>query len=1101
MNGQRPSRWIAVSALAFACVIGACSRKHYRDVYGPVVTADPTPSQLDLRPLPPSSGPLLEMDACGDEFRAALDSLGRHESIKGDKAGLFRRGAPLCKEALSKLTTALQDPAVSGTCETLRDAARTDQATMNDCLVAAAADPRVGEEKVQAALGNGFVPHSVTCTAENVTEYERVKETLATTGTKESLLILVPQEDHKACAKVFQDLDTRLAAMRGTPAHSCIVDERLGYDVDRCLLLAARNDAGGTLVDALAGRGAFATSLKSPAVGQPSGQAKSCGLLFDRLPKTPRKKPKKREAAGQAESARRDSEAGAALAAPAPTAAEPEEADDDEEEEDGGIEEQPVGGGTTEDILKVLGQTNTLQKACKATAAKYGTAGTCPNSQAIDARILDVCSAAANPDTGWSFLYPVVNSYDYQFYRSYDYALSTYGRYTSTEFHLSADGFGATAAPARFESKEVLTGLADFVATRARKEILDFLAREFGGRICNTNMRGIAVSSYFSETCHLLQADGGEVETISEFGSSLQRAIEHDLGDLLPALLNAATDKIVKGPKWLKTMLSVVEKVALGDAPDTLIDTIFEAAACPKERKKSADDWACALHAVGIVWAHQPTTSDAEKLLAALNKDVAAKWWISDRGIDVKRIESLVTVVTTTKKALDTQKGSLRASAVVKGVREVLDILLPTETERTRRLLSRVEAGLEQWGDLGYLVYHGAQALMRGESLAGTAIAASAHVDCRYHEGESGTGAAATDLGCGLRLFGLIVDVLSATRAEWNRLPEEIDLTSEDVRTYITDVQERLERHLHRKGNEALDAWVTLRFGSVIGVRIADGAKRDIRVLLVRILAPLRRAETLVQALPETEMADPEALFAAAVNVLRALLVEVISDETRQARALQLVDDAVEAITAIQKREIPALGAALYALAVDLGVPDPLPKSVAKYLPLVTALAGAQDADQVARAFEKYADPPDSYRRKRNAGSHISLTALLGVGGGIEVGEDVPAAGTAAIVTPIGVDVTWGSCRACGLMVSLLDIGALTESRFTGDEKSLGAEDPSWEQVVSPGAFFRVAIGGPFVFAVGASLAPNLRKEGTEDRMVARFFASASVDVTIFGLR
>ncbi|HWN66064.1 MAG TPA: hypothetical protein VNM90_00425, partial [Haliangium sp.] len=81
----------------------------------------------------------------------------------------------------------------------------------------------------------------------------------------------------------------------------------------------------------------------------------------------------------------------------------------------------------------------------------------------------------------------------------------------------------------------------------------------------------------------------------------------------------------------------------------------------------------------------------------------------------------------------------------------------------------------------------------------------------------------------------------------------------------------------------------------------------------------------------------------------------------------------------MSKRERAPFMAALYALAVDLGVPEPLPERVRKYVPFVTALTTAESSEQVAAAFERYATPVGGYKAKQQPGFHFTASALVGM--------------------------------------------------------------------------------------------------------------------------
>jgi hypothetical protein len=226
-----------------------------------------------------------------------------------------------------------------------------------------------------------------------------------------------------------------------------------------------------------------------------------------------------------------------------------------------------------------------------------------------------------------------------------------------------------------------------------------------------------------------------------------------------------------------------------------------------------------------------------------------------------------------------------------------------------------------------------------------------------------------------------------------------------------------------------------------------------------------------------------------------------MTDPALKTRALAIVDASLTLASAAYQHKLPEFAAELYALADELGMPEPFPGTLRTYMPLATALATAKTPDQAKAAFEKYV-PPDNYKLKRGAGAHITVTGLVGAAGGLERGvSGAPGtAGTLSLFVPMGVDLTWGGCRGCGLMLGALDLGSITDLRL-GDSVST-SKDVSLGQVLAPGLYVRAAVGGPIVAGFGASLAPGIRQDATtgEKEAVWRVMAFVGIDVTLLRL-
>ncbi|MDI1479350.1 hypothetical protein [Polyangium sp. y55x31] len=204
--------------------------------------------------------------------------------------------------------------------------------------------------------------------------------------------------------------------------------------------------------------------------------------------------------------------------------------------------------------------------------------------------------------------------------------------------------------------------------------------------------------------------------------------------------------------------------------------------------------------------------------------------------------------------------------------------------------------------------------------------------------------------------------------------------------------------------------------------------------------------------------------------------------------------------------------------------------AVGQYMPFIVEIAAAKSSQDVAAAFEAAAAPVGSYKVKFDRPT-VALNAFFGAYGGGEVLLTEKADGVllgAGAFAPVGLHLSKSFCESgaapLGLMISVLDLGALTQQRLLqdvnpdGDAAGSGsaAQSPtvSWEQFISPGLYGTVGVGTrqsptPFTFGLGVSFVPNFRKvevttdgstSGPFDAPVLRFGVFAALDLTLLPL-
>lgn len=662
--------------------------------------------------------------------------------------------------------------------------------------------------------------------------------------------------------------------------------------------------------------------------------------------------------------------------------------------------------------------------------------------------------------------------------------------------------------PSSLESR-LINGLADFLANRAREEGLNYLAETVGKNLCERSVRGVQVSSFFAETCRLLRGRDGQANVgLTQFGSAVQKALERDLRGLLPVLLNHATSKLDQ-TQWRELspfLAAVLAETSGGTVPtlekllaigrdqiacDGTIDhtcalqlLCITALAVDEARKKSeacqTATWgeaciAAATSRVNEALAHQPKLEEWRRTHIPPDSERRTRLIqeLMDRLVEIAQARDL---------------GELKLGQLMVLLRTGVDVVVPAEQrDRIHLLLGQLENGVIRWGELGYFVYHVMDAILAGQDPTPALVAAAENASCT---------SPADDVGCGVRASGYVASALLSLRGKWPQ-------PGSSVEPFLLEVEKRLAFAIGHPDNVVLREWLRSRF--TIGAAPGDlAAKVPLTDVIEQLLGELLAIEAAIE-----KARDPDAdrlvaaagILNASASLLRNVVSMTIKAEATRARALRVIDGVVEASAAVSKRELAPFMAALYALAVDLGIPDPLPERVRKYVPFVTALTTAETSEQVAAAFRRYAAPVGGYKAKQVPGFHVTASGLVGMAVGVEkgLGNDIDVAGQISAFTPVGLDFTWGGAAGSGLMLSVIDLGALTATRLADDD--MEDTEVAFKQVFSPGLYLRVPVKvlGPAVFGAGASMVPALRLDADgQAETIIRGLAFFAIDVTIF---
>jgi hypothetical protein len=205
---------------------------------------------------------------------------------------------------------------------------------------------------------------------------------------------------------------------------------------------------------------------------------------------------------------------------------------------------------------------------------------------------------------------------------------------------------------------------------------------------------------------------------------------------------------------------------------------------------------------------------------------------------------------------------------------------------------------------------------------------------------------------------------------------------------------------------------------------------------------------------------------------------------------------------------------------------------ISRLLALVAQIAQAKSADEVQAVLETAAAPATSYRDKYKR-PVVAIGAMAGVTGGWEkLRTEGSWAGVAGPFAPVGFTFSYPPCQYVhlGLMLSVIDLGALVSTRFSQDVNTTNTApattpatmmtmtveaepQPKWQNVFAPGLFFNVGIGGsPFTLSLGGRVIPTAREiittasgTGTSSPASAsstsssvQLIAALSVDVPFF---
>jgi hypothetical protein len=193
------------------------------------------------------------------------------------------------------------------------------------------------------------------------------------------------------------------------------------------------------------------------------------------------------------------------------------------------------------------------------------------------------------------------------------------------------------------------------------------------------------------------------------------------------------------------------------------------------------------------------------------------------------------------------------------------------------------------------------------------------------------------------------------------------------------------------------------------------------------------------------------------------------------------------------------------------GLKAAFPKEFPRIASFGVDIAQATTADAAAAAFDRFAAPVGSYKRKRTGGWYADVNAYLGFSVAAELAQQAPDTWSGAkwgfspgFWAPFGFEVGHGSdCGSFSLFVQAVDLGVLASWRVRGDGDTTSAPpEVGVRQVFAPGAHIVWGIpNAPLSLGAGVSLAPSLRDLTTmvdEKVNVVRIGVNLAVDIPIF---
>ena len=379
----------------------------------------------------------------------------------------------------------------------------------------------------------------------------------------------------------------------------------------------------------------------------------------------------------------------------------------------------------------------------------------------------------------------------------------------------------------------------------------------------------------------------------------------------------------------------------------------------------------------------------------------------------------------------------------------VVETAIPEEQREPHlELLRRFDQHFFRWHEVGLMMFRTVDALRRQRNPVEVIVAATEELQC------TGVG----DVRCGLQLVGIAAQAITVA-------------TDENGKVDPVKAKTKFLEYVNGKKDKNLDAWLAAFIqektkGSQPITEYINAVIQPIENLL-RLVAQARALRDDPRLMPQQRRIQLGEIAVQLVDAALALWQTVLPDtipSTELQRIAALVRHFNDMWKAAEERDFPRLIASLYPLAADLGVREPIPAPLRRYVPLITGLASAKTSADYTAVLQTYAAPAGSWREKRRQPFTVALNSYLGAAGGIIDGTDTREI---AVFLPLGLDLAWPRFRA---FVSLADVGNVAALR---SGKLEVPEKVSLDDLIAPGIFLNVPLGrSPFVAGISAVQAP-----------------------------
>lgn len=637
----------------------------------------------------------------------------------------------------------------------------------------------------------------------------------------------------------------------------------------------------------------------------------------------------------------------------------------------------------------------------------------------------------------------------------------------------------------------IINALADQMVVQLRGAAATRLLKLFGTSICDDNIGGANVQSFFPETCNLLITgtfDTSSADAVSQIPGELQRTLRNDTLASLPGFLTAAGTKdptvAALGPLFVQVLADEAAPLSITAADAA---TAFCNGVTPQDTHRFR---ACALHGLLLATATAVTTCNGA--IAANCPEVALiiqplADWKTAFGMSALTAVDLYTKAAALNATYAASKKDREARLAL--FFEVVGAFGSVDRNQSSALLllKRWDARSYRWATTALTLYQVAQDFRRGYDPVDLAERVFEQTLCAA----PGARGAAYDAGCALKFTALVFtemrDAVANASAD-AKLPDKVKL-----------IQDALTAKIAEPGDAELKKWSMQQQLVAKAGEIATESGPEFVTLLTDVTA----AGTLAAVKNRTAEQDKQldALYSRIIDNVFVVWADITAEAVPaddSERAKRLVSNAGVCWRAMREKNYATLANALYSLAIDTGVGKPFPPQVEQYRLLLTNMVAAQDPAAFREAVDSYLSHTAAPDAKFASRSGLWLTGLPGVGFR-GAGDD----GNAGIFAPVGIDwmlnpgILDGRFRFA-VYGQLLDLGNLVSLKYEGDEAT--STDVKFRDVWAPGVYLRYPWRSGFSVGVGGAYVPVATGEDGERDLKLRANAFLAYDLSWFRL-